>query len=144
VKSVFAVGGTGAMSDVENFDIHDVSIATLNFESGAIGQITSGCIAEKHGGSKVDITVKGRNWHAWTNAGEGKWESPESTETLPSDQDWSEHLGNGDKAFIAALKSGDQSHILADYRSSTQSLAISLAANESMASDEVVTVRKFV
>lgn len=144
VKSVYAIGATGAMADVENYDIHDTSIATLNFDSGAIGQITSGCIAGKHGGSKVDITVKGRDWQAWTNASTARWSSEDSTEEVDSGQAWNEQLGNGDNAFINAVRNGDSSGILSDYRNGVQSFAISAAANESMATGQVVAVRRFV
>ncbi len=147
VKTVRALGSTGAMTDVENYDIHDTSIVLLEFDSGAIGQITSGCIAEKHGGSKVEITVKGRNWSAWTNAGDAILRGPDieaGEEKIASNQSWAEQLGNGDTAFIDAIRSGDGSGILSPYISGAQTLAITLAANEAMQTGEAVKVRRFV
>jgi len=144
VHTVYAAGATGSMTEIENYDIHDASIATLLFDSGAIGQITTGCIAEKQGGSKVDITVKGRNWRAWTNAGSAKWSSDAGDEEVESGQSWGEQLGNGDNAFVAALRSGDGSGILSNYISGAQTLALTLAVNESIAKGEPVKVRRFV
>ena len=144
VHTVYGVAATGAMNEIENYDIHDASVVTMQFDSGAIGQITTGCIAEKHGGSKVDITVKGRNWSAWTNAGDAKLSSEAGEEEVPSGQSWSEQLGNGDAAFVAALRSGDSSKILSPYVSGVQTLALTLAANESFVSGNPVKVRRFV
>ncbi len=147
VHTVQAIGATGAMTDVENYDIHDTSIVLLQFDSGAIGSISSGCIAEKHGASKVDITFRGRNWSAWTNAGDAILRGSEvegGEQKVPSNQTWAEQLGNGDKAFVNAVKTGDQSGILSPYSSGAQTLAITLAANEAMQSGAAAKVRRFV
>ena len=144
VKSVYAAAATGAMTDIENYDITDTSVVALKYDNGAVGSIISGCIAEKHGGGKVDLTIKGRDWQVWTNSDKATWESESGKDEVAGDQSWSDQLGNGDRAFVAAIHSGDQSKIIADYRSGTQTLAVTLAANQSMESGEAVTVRRFV
>ncbi len=146
VKSVYSSATTGAMTDIENYDITDASITNLNFDSGAIGFISTACIADgAEGSSKVDITVKGRGFNAWTNSDGGRWNSKEGVkDEVKGGQAHAEQLGNGDRAFIAAIRGGDQSQIVSDYRSGTQTLALTLAANESMQSGEVVSVRRFV
>lgn len=144
VKTVYAAASTGAMTDIENYDITDTSVVAMKFDSGAVGSVISGCIAEKHGGGKVDLTVKGRNFQVWTNSDKANWESAEGKDEVVGNQSWSDQLGNGDRAFIEAIQSGDQSKIIADYRSGTQTLAITLAANESMQSGAEVKVRRFV
>jgi myo-inositol 2-dehydrogenase / D-chiro-inositol 1-dehydrogenase len=144
VHTVMAAGSTGAMTEVENYDIHDASVCLLMFDSGAVGQITSGCIAEKHGGSRVDITIKGRNWSAWTNASKAHLKTEGVDEVVESDQTWAEQLGNGDRTFIQAVRSGDTSATLSPYVSGAQTLAITLAANESMRTGQPVKVRRFV
>ncbi len=146
VKSVYASASTGAMSEIENYDITDASITTLNFESGAVGFVSTNCIAEGvEGSSKVDLIVKGRGFNAFTNSDKGEWNSKEGGKGEESGgQPWADQLGNGDRAFIAAIRAGDQSQIIADYRSGTQTLALTLAATESMKTGEVVTVRRFV
>jgi hypothetical protein len=134
------------MTEIENYDITDASITNLNFDSGAVGFISTCCIADDvKGSSKVDLTIKGRGFNAYTNSDEGKWNSKDGGEgEEKGGQPWSDQLGNGDRAFVAAIRSGDQSGIISDYRSGTQTLALTLAATESMKSGEVVTVRRFV
>ena len=146
VKSVYASATTGAMTEIENYDITDASITNLNFDSGAIGFISTNCIADGvEGSSKVDLIVKGRGFNAYTNSDKGQWNSKEGGKGEESGgQPWAEQLGNGDRAFIAAIRCGDQSGIISDYKSGTQTLAVTLAATQSMKSGEVVPVRRFV
>jgi predicted dehydrogenase len=144
VHTVYGAGATGAMTEVENYDIHDVSVVTMLFDSGAIGQITTGCIAENNGGQRVDLTFKGRDWQAWTDSSKGRLQDAKGTKEVDGGQSWQEQLGNGDKAFVAAVKSGDNSKILSPYQSGAQTLAITLAANQSMQSGKPVKVRRFV
>ena len=144
VKSVYSGATTGAMTDIENYDITDASITNLNFESGAVGFISTSCLDSAEGGNKVDILVKGRGFNAWTDSDNGRWASKtDGKGEEKGGQPWADQLGNGDRAFVAAIRSGDQSQIVSDYRSGTQTLAVTLAANESMKSGEVVTVRRF-
>ncbi len=144
VKSVYAAASTGAMTEIENYDITDTSVVAMKFDSGAVGSVISGCIAEKHGGSKVELTLKGRDFQVWTDSDKATWESAEGKDEIVGNQPWSDQLGNGDRAFIAAIQSGDQAKIIADYRSGTQTLAVTLAANESMKTGAEVGVRRFV
>jgi myo-inositol 2-dehydrogenase/D-chiro-inositol 1-dehydrogenase len=147
VDTVYAAGTTGVMEEFEGYDIHDASIAILKFDSGAIGQITTGCIAEEAGGYKVELMAKGRGWFARVGAGasEGATLSDkDGCREIEEPQDWAAQLGNGDLAFIEAVKSGDSSKILSPYVSGAQTLAVTLAANESMCSGLPVKVRRFI
>jgi myo-inositol 2-dehydrogenase/D-chiro-inositol 1-dehydrogenase len=143
IHTVYALGAQGAMADIENYDIDDVSVVTLQFDSGAIGQITSGCIAGEHGGSKVEIAVKGRDWQAQVG-GQAKVSDKKGARDVPEPQSWQEQLGNGDKAFINAIKNDSSAKILSDYISGAQTLAVTLAANQSMKSGKPVKVTRFV
>lgn len=145
VKTVYSGATTGAMSDIENYDITDASISNLQFDSGAVGFISTMCLGEVEGDSRVDLTVKGRGFNAWSDSDKGRWNSKDGGKGEESGgQEWSDQLGNGDRAFIAAIQSGDQSKILSDYRSGAQTLAVTLAANASMKSGQPETVRRFV
>ena len=144
VKSVYCAASTGAMEEIEDYDITDTSVLALKFDSGAVGSVISGCVAEKHGGGKVDLTLKGRDFQVWTNSDKATWEGAEGKDEIAAGQEWSEQLGNGDAAFVGALQSGAQSGILADYRSGAQTLAVTLAGNESMQTGAEVVVRRFV
>ena len=144
VHTVYGAGTTGAMADVENYDIHDASILTLHFDSGAVGQITSGCISGQHGGSKVEIAVRGKNWSAWATSDRANLRDEGGEQKLESGQSWQEQLGNGDRAFVQAVRTGDSSDILSPYISGAQTAAITLAGNESMRTGQPVKVRRFV
>ena len=145
VKTVYSSATRGAMTEIEGYDITDASVTNLVFDSGAVGFISTGCIGEVEGDSKVDLTIKGRAFNAWSNSDAGRWNSKDGGKgEVKGDQPWSDQLGNGDRAFIAAIQSGDQSKILSDYRSGAQTLAVTLAANQSMESGEPVEVRRFV
>lgn len=144
IHTVYAAGATGAMTDTENYDIHDASIATLHFDSGAVGQVTSGCVADnENAGSLVEIAFKGRGWQARI-ANDVTLGDKKGVKTLPEVQSWQEQLSNGDKAFLNAVKNNSMDKVLSDYRSGAQTLAVTLAANESMESGKPIKVRRFV
>lgn len=142
IHTVYSAAVTGAMTNVENYDIHDATISTLLFDSGAIGQITSGCIAGENGGGKIDITVKGLDWYARTG-GQAVVSDKKGVKEIAEPQSWAEQLGNGDKAFINAIKTVDNSKVLSPYISGAQTLAVTLAANQSIVSGKPVKVRRF-
>jgi len=135
VHTVYATANTGTMTEWEGYDIHDTSVVTLQFDSGAIGQITSGCISDDpKGGHKTDISIMGKNWLAWTNAGQATLsEAGQENRSVDSGQSWAEQLGNGDAAFVKAVQTREQSHILSSYASGAQTLAITLTGNKAIA-----------
>lgn len=144
VHTVFGAGTTGAMTEIENYDIQDASIVTMMFDSGAIGQLTTGCIAEKHGGGKVGLTAKGRDWSAEIGTNKSVLRDASGEREVADDVSWSDQLGLGDKAFVAAVRSNSMEGVASPYISGAQTLAITLAANESIASGQPVKVRRFV
>ncbi|HEX8550659.1 MAG TPA: Gfo/Idh/MocA family oxidoreductase [Abditibacteriaceae bacterium] len=143
VHTVTAIGATGAMKDVSNYDIHDASIALLQFDSGAIGHITTGCLADNpNAGSQVEIAFKGLGWQARV-ANDVTLGDKKGLKTVPEVQSWQEQLGNGDKIFLNAIKNNSMDKVLSDYRSGAQTLAVTLAANQSIESGKAVKVRRF-
>lgn len=44
VERVFATGSTTERADFPDLDVHDVSVATLNFAGGAVGNLASTCL----------------------------------------------------------------------------------------------------
>jgi hypothetical protein len=88
----------------------------------------------------VDITVKGRDWQAWTNSSKTRLADAKGDKEVESDQSWQEQLGNGDKTFISSAKSGSNAKVLSNYASGAQTLAITLAANQSMKSGKPAKV----
>jgi hypothetical protein len=131
------------MSEIHNYDIYDASITTLMFDSGAIGHITTGCVADKSSEPQVSLVAKGRDWTA--RVGHGVCLSDKKTKKEVAESlDLVEELANSDKAFVQAVRTGDMSRILSPYKSGAQTLAITLAANTSMKTGKPASVRRFV
>lgn len=144
VNRVHAIATTGAMTNVENFSVHDASVVSLEFESGAIGVITSGCMADGVGG-RIELAIKGRGWTAIVDHhGGGTLIDQKKTKPVEAITKYENGLGPADAAFIAAVKNNDQSKVFSPYASGLQSLAVTLAANKSIKSGRPVKVERFV
>ena len=131
VDKVYAAAGHGAMTDVEDYDVEDVSTAVLEFKSGAVGTITSGCISAGTGKSQVGIRMDGKGWTleflgfgALRIAKKGK-----PVEFVPKA---SAPFEAEDKAFAKAVKSGDVSAVYCDYNDAVKSLAVTLAVDNAI------------
>ena len=127
VKEVYAAHAQRFLhKEVENFNVDDVGTVTLKFESGAIANISSGCIAPYRVG--LDIIAKNKVFsitsHGLTTVAGG------DRETLSfSDNAYLEE----DRAFLEAIQTGDRSKIRSDYSDAVKTLQVTLAANESAA-----------
>lgn len=132
VRTVCAFGSTGAMTDVEGYDIDDASVALLQFESGAVGHICSACVLNKAGAPHVGLRFDGRDCTVEVSYGALKIVSAEGTDA----RDYAGALGPAmkdlDWTFLAAVESGDTSKIRSTYEDGLKSAAVSLAANVSM------------
>ena len=126
VAEVHAMGRTGLMEDVENYDVHDASVTNLRFKSGAVASITSACMlsAGHYVGLKLflkDQALRIVGQHLTI-------ETPDGTEVV--------ELGNNptraeDQTFLQAVQSGDASAIRCDYAEAVKSLELTIAATQS-------------
>lgn len=115
-----------ALTDLPNFTVPDVQIATFLFESGAIGSVTTSCALTQGGGnSDMDFIMRDARLHF--SAREATV-MPETAEPLP---EMPASLPNIDECFVQAVATGDPSHILCDYEDGLKSAAVTFAANES-------------
>jgi len=132
VTKVCAFGSTGAMKDVNKYDIEDATIALLQFKSGAVGHICSACMLNKGGARHVGLRFDGRDYTVELTYGSLTIHTAEGKE----DYDHAGALGPAmaqlDHTFLAAAESGDGSQIRCDYADGVRSLAVSLALNASM------------
>ncbi|MEA3403829.1 MAG: Gfo/Idh/MocA family oxidoreductase [Armatimonadota bacterium] len=133
VERVYAEMALRAMTDVENISVPDVGTVNLRFESGAVGNITNSCVPPgwRNGlciiGDRKTVVFDQSNFELRTRAGS-------ETKTF---QPISAHFRESE-AFVQAVETGDQSLILSDYSDGIESLAVSLAANQSADSGEPV------
>ena len=144
IDTVFASGTKGAFADIDKYDIYDASLTNLQFDSGAVGVIATGCVASGTVPSRVGLTVSGRGWQADVKQRDGQIIHERGKRKLKDNaKDIIEQIGRGDAAFIHAVKTGKTDRIRSTYRDATQTLAVTLAANESMRTGEPATVERF-
>ena len=144
VVRVHAIATTGAMTNVENFSVHDASVVSLEFESGAVGVISSGCVADGVG-TRVELTLKGRGWSATVNSsGQGILNDGKNVKQVETKMKLANGFGVADMAFINAVKTGDASKVQSSYAQGLQTLAVTLAANKSIRSGRPEKVERFV
>ena len=126
VAEVHAMGRTGLMADVENFDVHDASVTNLRFKSGAVASITSACMLSAGHHVGLELFLKDQ---ALRIVGQHLTiETPDGTEVV--------ELGNNptraeDQTFLQAVQSGDASAIRCDYAEAVKSLKLTIAATQS-------------
>jgi len=132
VALVCAFGATGAMKDIENYDIEDATIALLKFESGAIGHICSACVLNKGGAPHVGLRFDGRDFTVELTYGSLTISSPSGKEQYDHSGALGPAMKQLDHTFLAAVESGDGSQIRCGYADGVKSAAVSLAVNLSM------------
>ena len=132
--TVSAFAATGLMTDVENYDVHDSSVANLVFESGAIANITSACIVSAGGKAGLDLFTKGMTLKM---GGGLEIMEPDHTERMENDNN---PTIEEDSAFLNAVESGDTSKIRSPYSDALKTLKVTLAANESIATGKTVSL----
>ena len=126
VAEVHAMGRTGLMEDVENYDVHDASVTNLRFKSGAVASITSACMLSAGHHVGLELFLKDQ---ALRIVGQHLTiETPNGTEVM--------ELGNNptraeDQTFLQAVQSGDASAIRCDYAEAVKSLELTIAATQS-------------
>jgi predicted dehydrogenase len=128
VSEVFAMASNGCMSNVENYDIQDSSVAVLRFKNGACGAISASCVPTYHGRFGLEIVTPEATYMLRGTSLIVK-EDGRSTEYRAKVDRHAEE----NKAFIEALQ-GKKARIRSSYSDAVKSCALTWAANESMQS----------
>lgn len=136
VEKVFAVERKGLMEDVENYNIEDASSVTLVFESGLIGTIYSACFLSC--GDKVEMNIYFKNMVIEYD--EGIKIIKPNQEVKISSSIFAAGLLE-DQIFIEAVKTKDASRIRSTYSDALKTLALTLAADESMRTGKVIKIK---
>lgn len=133
VETVRALGTTGAMSDIEGYDVEDASVSLLEFQSGAVGYVATGCVLKDGGSPCVGLRLDGRDCtvevsgNTVTITGPDRQPAEENFQNKEADP-----MSQADATFVEAVRSQNPDRILSDYASGVQTLAVTLAVNESM------------
>jgi predicted dehydrogenase len=136
VETVRAIASTGLMSDIQDYDVDDASVAILEFSNGTIGQLVSSCVLKDGGEPDVGLRFDGRDFTVKLTADSLEIADDEETESQsfpPPADGW---LGHADRTFVEALRRGDGSAIRSDYSDSLRTLALTLAVNKSLETGE--------
>ena len=138
VKSVQTVSSKGLMKDVPKYNIEDASAVNLQFKSGLCGTIFSACFLEVGNRGGMDIWSKKAMYRYDERVALTVNKPGKDAQRFEPKKNCLEDI---DKTFIKAVKTNDQSLLKSSYADAAKSLAIVLAANEAIATGEVVKVR---
>ena len=132
VVEVYAHQASRFLSHIDCPDMHSL---TLQFESGALGSLTTTWAFDFGDWSQanlLDLLLDG----AWLH-----WSTGALRRKVGQEEESIERPGQDiDAVFIEAVRTGDASAIRSDYADALRSLAVSLAANRSAESGKPVAV----
>jgi myo-inositol 2-dehydrogenase / D-chiro-inositol 1-dehydrogenase len=134
IEEVYAAYARRNFEDMADFNGYDVGAVTLKFAGGAVGTMSNTCMLN------ISYTV---GLHIITQDlvleihGDLKAIEPGHTQVFTGG---SPPMFEENRAFIHAVKTGDRSGVLSDYADAARTLAVTLACNESAASDSPVKV----
>ena len=118
------------MTDIPNYDVDDISMVNIEFESGAVANIVSSCAMENWGRVHLEVFCRGV---VATIGGSNTIRRKDQEEELS---------GSGgqdrDRVFIDAVKAGDSSEILSPYSDALETLRVMLAASTSFQTGKAV------
>lgn len=133
VRRVYARASTRFVKEERDYDIEDASVVVLEFENGAVGEMSQSCMLDFDHGCGLELISRRQTIELTYEAARVKTAHKEE---IFSNRRSPLELEN--EAFIQAVKSGDVSGIKCDYPEAIQTLNVTLAANYSMESGDVV------
>jgi len=137
IKLVHAVSSKGLLKDVPKNNVEDASAVNVQFKSGLCGTIFSACFLKGYSNSGIDVYCQDVGYR-YAERGPLTIRRPgQEPEVIPQENDYATAI---DKAFITAIVKGDQSLLKSSYADAAKSLAVVLAANESMQTGLAVKV----
>lgn len=136
-EAVSSVARKGIVRDVPGYDLEDYSATTVVFQSGAIATVLTGCyLAEMpdYAGIGLQIacrdTVVEYDWYQEVRYFKGNCVERVSVPGSSHER--------AVRMFIEAVKTGNAALVRSDYADAVKTLALTLAANESIVSGKTV------
>ena len=138
-KEVYAGATRGFVKDVGAYTNDDASHCVIKFKNGAIADIYSSCATNRGGGVTLNVhsAEKCMRFTGWEH----------SVKIEVSGLETEEIKGEGnifeieDRVFINAVKKNDKKGVLSNYADGVKTLAITLAANQSIATGQPVALK---
>lgn len=137
IKQVYADMSLKVMHDIDHIDIPDVTSVNVTFESGAVGHLDSSFTQPDH---RMGAEFLGRDFRVELNGTD--LTIIEKGQTIHH-QSKVNFLEEEDRLFIEAVRTNNQDLIHASYEDGVKTLAVSLAANHSHMSNEIVRLDTF-
>ncbi|HEX3047344.1 MAG TPA: Gfo/Idh/MocA family oxidoreductase [Bacillota bacterium] len=135
--SVYSTAGVGLVEGIPGYNLEDFSSTTVVFKSGVIATVFTGCYLEDipgFAGAGFQIvcsdSIVEYDWQQ-----EVRYHGNSQLEKIPVKE--SSHL-RAVRAFIEAVKTGNPGGIKSTYADAVKTLKITLAANQSIQSGEIV------
>jgi predicted dehydrogenase len=127
VDAVSCFGGR-TMLEAPDLDVEDASVCNLRFAGGAVGNIASSCAAERGGRVDLELVARGAlirydcggSFRAWVDGAEltGRNARDPYDDIVLS--------------FLEAVRRGDPAGLPCPYADAAQTLAVTLAAEQSL------------
>ena len=137
VDTVYAAAGKGIMVDIENYDVEDYSSVVLTFANGIIGNIITGDYL------KGAVPRNGIEIYCEDARIEYELRSSVRYHSRYLIREEKRAIDQGmrsDRTFIDAVKAQDPTMVRSPYRDGLRSLAVTLAANESLETGKPIKV----
>jgi len=135
--TVYAAASRGLMTSVPNYDVEDVSAATLVFRKGMVATVYSACCLKAGGKVGIDIFCTDCRIE-YVERQSVTVREASRTEEIRNVADYGQAI---DEAFIGAVRSkGKENKVLSPYDDACKSLALSLAVDRSLATGQAVSV----
>lgn len=135
---VMAYAANGFNQDIPGYDIDDAMTVAIKLERGGVCNLVSCCASNAKGGVWLDIYAgqSAFSFTGWDHSGKIQKAGEKAAEVKGEPDIFVVE----DKAFIAAVKTGDQSLSRCSYPDGLKTLEISIAANLSAAKGEPVSL----
>ena len=134
VANVHAYGIKGVSEDIADFE--ECTVCNLQFESGAVGNITSTCVARAHDNFATELVGDDIYLKLTHDLGLRGQIGGEGIDYTGTEAGYFRQV----EQFIKAVDANDQGLVLSSYADAAKSLAVTLAANRSLETGQVEQV----
>jgi predicted dehydrogenase len=137
-EEVFAYAATGFNRNIPGYTMDDAATVAIKFKNGGIANLMSSVSSNAGGGIYLDVHSLTTNYKftGWEHSIVIKQKNTDPVEIKGEDN----IFGIEDAIFLEAIRSGDGGGIRSTYPDAVKTLAISVAANQSIATGKPVAV----
>ena len=136
VASVHASGIKGVSEGIADFE--ECTVCNMQFESGAVGNITSTCVARAHDSFATELVGDDIYLKLTHDLGLRGQIGGETIDYTGTEAGYFRQV----EQFINAVEANDQGLVLSSYADAVKTLAVTLAANRSLETGQVEQVAK--